>query len=29
VMRELTVDSEHTYFVLAGDTAVLMHNCGC
>jgi hypothetical protein len=23
----LTVDSEHTYYVLAGDSAVLVHNC--
>ncbi|WP_307874373.1 DNRLRE domain-containing protein [Frankia nepalensis] len=24
----LTVDSLHTYYVLAGDTSVLVHNCG-
>ena len=27
-MRDLTVDTVHTYFVLAGDTPVLVHNCG-
>jgi hypothetical protein len=27
-MRDLTVDTVHTYYVLAGDTPVLVHNCG-
>lgn len=25
---DLTVDSVHTYYVVAGDTPVLVHNCG-
>jgi RHS repeat-associated protein len=25
---DLTVDNLHTYYVLAGDTSVLVHNCG-
>ncbi|BCJ52819.1 hypothetical protein Asp14428_42940 [Actinoplanes sp. NBRC 14428] len=28
VMRDLTVDRIHTYYVLAGTTPVLVHNCG-
>ncbi len=28
VMRDLTVDTTHTYYVLAGQTPVLVHNCG-
>ncbi|MGW0750367.1 hypothetical protein, partial [Streptomyces sp. NPDC002587] len=27
-VRNLTVASEHTYYVLAGSTPVLVHNCG-
>jgi hypothetical protein len=27
-MRDLTVDTTHTYYVVAGDTPVLVHNCG-
>jgi hypothetical protein len=27
-MRDLTVDEIHTYYVLVGDTPVLVHNCG-
>ncbi|MEV0001974.1 RHS repeat-associated core domain-containing protein [Micromonospora sp. NPDC050980] len=27
-MRDLTVRSVHTYYVIAGDTPVLVHNCG-
>jgi RHS repeat-associated protein len=27
-MRDLTVAQVHTYYVLAGDTQVLVHNCG-
>lgn len=27
-VHNLTVDGIHTYFVLAGDAAVLVHNCG-
>jgi hypothetical protein len=27
-MYNLTVDRTHTYYVLAGDTPVLVHNCG-
>ncbi|MFC0526925.1 polymorphic toxin-type HINT domain-containing protein [Phytohabitans kaempferiae] len=27
-MRDLTVDTIHTYHVLAGNTPVLVHNCG-
>jgi len=27
-MRDLTVDSAHTYYVIAGTTPVLVHNCG-
>ena len=27
-MRDLTVDSTHTYYVIAGDHPVLVHNCG-
>ncbi|MFJ8580372.1 LamG-like jellyroll fold domain-containing protein [Micromonospora sp. NPDC093277] len=27
-MRDLTVADVHTYYVLAGDTPVLVHNCG-
>ncbi len=26
-MRDLTVDTVHTYYVFAGDTPVLVHNC--
>ena len=26
-MRDLTVDNTHTYYVLAGGTPVLVHNC--
>ncbi len=25
---DLTIDTVHTYYVLAGDTSVLVHNCG-
>ncbi|AUG78875.1 hypothetical protein CFP65_4117 [Kitasatospora sp. MMS16-BH015] len=28
-MRNLTVDDLHTYYVLAGNTPVLVHNSGC
>jgi RHS repeat-associated protein len=28
VMHDLTVDMYHTYYVLAGTTPVLVHNCG-
>jgi large repetitive protein len=28
VMRDLTVATTHTYYVLAGDDPVLVHNCG-
>ncbi|WP_121159797.1 polymorphic toxin-type HINT domain-containing protein [Micromonospora pisi] len=28
VMYDLTVDVTHTYYVVAGDTPVLVHNCG-
>jgi RHS repeat-associated protein len=28
IMRDLTVDTIHTYYVLAGDRPVLVHNCG-
>jgi hypothetical protein len=28
VMYDLTVDTVHTYYVLAGKTPVLVHNCG-
>ncbi|WP_203734089.1 ricin-type beta-trefoil lectin domain protein [Paractinoplanes durhamensis] len=28
VMRDLTVDDIHTYYVIAGNTPVLVHNCG-
>jgi hypothetical protein len=28
VMYDLTVDTVHTYYVLAGNTPVLVHNCG-
>ncbi|MDY7089929.1 MAG: GH-E family nuclease, partial [Actinomycetota bacterium] len=28
VMRDLTVATTHTYYVLAGTTPVLVHNCG-
>lgn len=27
-MRDLTVDDVHTYYVVAGSTPVLVHNCG-
>jgi len=27
-MRDLTVDTDHTYYVIAGDEPVLVHNCG-
>ncbi|MBB5868340.1 RHS repeat-associated protein [Allocatelliglobosispora scoriae] len=27
-MRDLTVDNFHTYYVVAGDAQVLVHNCG-
>ena len=27
-MLDLTVANEHTYYVLAGNTPVLVHNCG-
>ncbi|GIH07104.1 hypothetical protein Rhe02_51710 [Rhizocola hellebori] len=27
-MRDLTVATVHTYYVIAGDTPVLVHNCG-
>ncbi|WP_243715217.1 hypothetical protein [Micromonospora sp. KC207] len=27
-MRDLTVADVHTYYVIAGDTPVLVHNCG-
>jgi hypothetical protein len=27
-MRDLTVVTDHTYYVIAGDTPVLVHNCG-
>jgi hypothetical protein len=27
-MRDLTVADTHTYYVVAGDTQVLVHNCG-
>ncbi len=27
-MRDLTVNDIHTYYVLAGATPVLVHNCG-
>jgi hypothetical protein len=27
-MRDLTVDNVHTYYVVAGNTPVLVHNCG-
>ncbi|MCM4085219.1 hypothetical protein, partial [Paractinoplanes hotanensis] len=29
VMRDLTVDTTHTYYVLAGNTPVLVHNTTC
>ncbi|MEH1016976.1 polymorphic toxin-type HINT domain-containing protein [Micromonospora sp. CPCC 206060] len=28
VMYDLTVDTDHTYYVIAGETPVLVHNCG-
>ncbi|MFJ8583011.1 hypothetical protein [Micromonospora sp. NPDC093277] len=28
VMHDLTIDDIHTYYVLAGTTPVLVHNCG-
>ncbi|WP_067498327.1 polymorphic toxin-type HINT domain-containing protein [Actinoplanes sp. TFC3] len=28
VMRDLTVDEIHSYYVIAGPTSVLVHNCG-
>ncbi|MBB4690108.1 LamG-like jellyroll fold domain-containing protein [Paractinoplanes abujensis] len=28
VMRDLTVDNIHTYYVIAGDEPILVHNCG-
>jgi RHS repeat-associated protein len=28
VMRDLTIDQLHTYYVVAGTTPVLVHNCG-
>ncbi|MEU8265485.1 hypothetical protein AB0C02_33440, partial [Micromonospora sp. NPDC048999] len=28
VMRDLTVDDIHTYYVMAGEQPVLVHNCG-
>jgi hypothetical protein len=28
VTYDLTIDELHTYYVLAGDTPVLVHNCG-
>ena len=28
VMRDLTVANTHTYYVIAGDAPVLVHNCG-
>jgi RHS repeat-associated protein len=28
VTYDLTVDTNHTYYVVAGDTPVLVHNCG-
>jgi RHS repeat-associated protein len=28
VMRDLTVEEFHTYYVLTGDTPILVHNCG-
>ncbi|SCL55079.1 intein C-terminal splicing region/RHS repeat-associated core domain-containing protein [Micromonospora yangpuensis] len=28
VMYDLTIDNIHTYYVLAGNTPVLVHNCG-
>jgi hypothetical protein len=27
-MRDLTIDTVHTYYVLAEDTPILVHNCG-
>ncbi len=27
-MLDLTVDTDHTFYVVAGDTSVLVHNCG-
>jgi hypothetical protein len=27
-MHDLTIDTTHTYYVIAGDTPVLVHNCG-
>jgi hypothetical protein len=27
-MRDLTVSDLHTYYVVAGDTPILVHNCG-
>jgi hypothetical protein len=27
-MRDLTVATDHTYYVIAGTTPVLVHNCG-
>ncbi|MER5702788.1 hypothetical protein ABT023_12705 [Micromonospora sp. NPDC002296] len=27
-MRDLTVANVHTYYVIAGNTPVLVHNCG-
>ncbi|MEV6873320.1 hypothetical protein [Amycolatopsis sp. NPDC051128] len=28
VTYDLTIDELHTYYVLAGDISVLVHNCG-
>ncbi|MEH1017873.1 polymorphic toxin-type HINT domain-containing protein [Micromonospora sp. CPCC 206060] len=28
VMYDLTVDTDHTYYMVAGNTPVLVHNCG-